>query len=209
MCKMNRSGLLASARIEGLDIHKGLELYEGSVPVYLEVLRAFFIQGPRQIATMRDALELWDLPRYGIEAHALKSAARGLGAISLGALAAQQEAAGKGGNEEAVRQDAGRLLSDYQALLEALDASGLAREAIDPPDDTPVEPEALHKQIAFAAERAESYDLSALEETLRELLRHPLEPSLSRELRAVLDMSAQCLYEETQEALRALLADHF
>lgn len=195
---------LASAQIEGLDIGKGLELYEGDEQVYIEVLHAFFAQGQRQIGVMRSALDGWDLPRYGIEAHALKSASRGLGAIELSVMAAAQEAAGKKDDEEAVRSGADALLASYQTLLDAVEASGLAREQTAPADHTPVESDALKERLAFALEHAGSYDLPSVEKTLRELLRHPLDSQLGEELRSVLDMCGQFMYDEVETALQEL-----
>lgn len=195
---------LASVRIEGLDIGKGLELYEGDEQVYLEILHAFFAQGQRQLDVMRGALDGGDLPRYGIEAHALKSASRGLGAIDLSVMAAAQETAGKKGDEDAVRSGAGALLTAYRALLDAIEVSGLARVQTAPADDTPVEPDALREQLAYALEHAGSYDLPSVEETLRELLRHPLEPRLDEELRSVLELCGQFMYDEVETTLQAL-----
>ena len=199
---MDLSQLLSRKAVEGLDIQKGIALYDGHISVYMEVLMAFYEQGPRQITAMQTALNAEDYVRYGIEAHALKSAARGIGAILLGEMAAESDGANKRGEMDVVKKRSGRLLRRYKALIDALTAIGLANAYDTGEKLGRIGTASLRDRLEEAAGQAADYDLTPVSATLRELLRHELDAPVATGLRAALSMSVQFQYEETEEALR-------
>ena len=202
---MDLTQLLSRRAVEGLDIQKGIALYDGRISVYMEVLVAFYEQGPRQIAAMRTALSAGDFARYGIETHALKSAARGIGAVMLGDLAAESDAARKLGDTDAMKKKSGRLLRRYKALIDALSGLGLSDTEGAGEKAGRIEAEEMRGRLEEASARAEGYDLSAVSDTLRDLLRYEMDAAITASLRSVLSLSLQFQYEETEQALREII----
>jgi HPt (histidine-containing phosphotransfer) domain-containing protein len=200
---MDLAHLLSRKAVEGLDIQKGIALYDGRISVYMEVLEAFHEQGLRQITAMRDALKAGDFMRYGIETHALKTAARGIGAIMLGELAAESDAAGKRGDREAVQKRSGRLLRRYKALIDALTTIGLgSQNGVMAERVGRIHASDLRRRLDAAVRSAANYDLTPVNETLRDLLRYELDAPVEEKLRFALSMSLQFQYEETEGTLR-------
>lgn len=203
---MDLAQLLSGKAVDGLDIQKGIALYDGRISVYMEVLHAFYEQGPRQLTVMQEALKEHDFVRYGIETHALKSAAYGVGATMLGDLAAESYAAGKSGDPGAVQRKSGRLLRKYRSMIDALTISGLMKEE-NAESAGPISTEDLRLRLTEAADMAGGYDLSAADGVLRALLRHTLARPTESRIQAIQKMAVLLQYEETEEALRKLIAE--
>lgn len=100
--------------LAGVEVQQGMN-YCGTAALYRKTLLLFRDQLPGRVARLRTALEAEDWADYTVEVHALKSAARWVGAMDLGAQAEALELAAKAG-------ETARLGAETPALLEACGA---------------------------------------------------------------------------------------
>ena len=107
------------ARGAALDFDKLLKYAAGDRSVALEVLQLFAAQSPEWLASLRAAETLKD---FTDTAHAVKGAARGIGAEALADAAAEAEAA-----TELALQD--RLLGEIESAIQTTLAAIRALEA--------------------------------------------------------------------------------
>lgn len=105
--------------IEGLDTKLALK-YLGNENLFWEVLKDFYrlIEKKADLIEKLAAEENWN--DYTVEVHALKSAARQIGAIDLSEKAAALEQAGKDENADFITPYTAPLLKDYRRFEEIL-----------------------------------------------------------------------------------------
>ncbi|MBQ6442909.1 MAG: response regulator [Lachnospiraceae bacterium] len=108
-------------RIPEIDAMEGLANCGGKES-YLTVLATFH----RTAAAKADEIEQYclagEMENYTIKVHALKSAARIIGAKTLSGLARELEDAGNAGDTEKIGKETGELLAQYRTLDEKLSA---------------------------------------------------------------------------------------
>ena len=100
--------------LAGIDAQRGMG-YCGTAGLYRKTLLLFRDQLPGRVERLRTALEVGAWEDYTVEVHALKSAARWVGAMDLGDQAQALELAAKAG-------ETGRLADETPALAEACEA---------------------------------------------------------------------------------------
>ena len=105
--------------IKGLHVPDGIQ-NSGSVPNFLFSLKLFCDTYKGNAEVLNEALDTGNLRLYTIKVHALSTSARIIGALELSALASSLEKAGERQDAEYIQENAGRLLTDYQALRDAL-----------------------------------------------------------------------------------------
>ncbi len=102
-----------------LDVDSGID-YTGSKEAYLDTVRVF----KESIDTKADELEEYyfkdDFENYGIKVHALKSAAKLIGAMELSEKARLMEEAAKNNDIDYLRDNNYELLSQYRAFKDTL-----------------------------------------------------------------------------------------
>ncbi len=111
----------------------GLE-YSGSLELYKKVVSEFADTGFSRADTIEGFFEAGDFRNYTIQVHALKSAARIVGATPLSLLAAALEDAGNAEDSIRIQNATPELLRQYRQLvreLEALLDEGKDKEEID------------------------------------------------------------------------------
>ncbi|MCR5088328.1 MAG: response regulator [Oscillospiraceae bacterium] len=84
--------------IHGVDMHRSLETYGGSVEIYHNILKTYCSDIREKEETLPAFFERRDTENFTIQVHALKSASRSVGAFDLGEDAYQLELAGKAGD---------------------------------------------------------------------------------------------------------------
>ena len=105
--------------IEGLDTAtavKGL----GGPQLYMTVLNEYYRAISSKAEVIKKYHEAGDIRNYTVEVHSLKSTSRQIGAMELGELAAQLEAAGKEYNTKLIDEKTDTMLAMYLALKEKL-----------------------------------------------------------------------------------------
>ncbi|MDR1546897.1 MAG: response regulator [Deltaproteobacteria bacterium] len=114
-----RESLFAKARLEGLDLARGLARFDGNEEVFVRMLRSYLRHLPVMIEDLLEpsAEALHD---YAVRVHGLKGASLGIGAVKVGELAFSLEKAAKAGEFETVLAENGRLLAAVEDLSREL-----------------------------------------------------------------------------------------
>jgi signal transduction histidine kinase/CheY-like chemotaxis protein/HPt (histidine-containing phosphotransfer) domain-containing protein len=137
--------------LPGVIVSDGLFNVGGSLPVYLDILAIFCRDALDRVKQITDALAVEDFGLYTTLVHALKSAARSIGARELGDAAAELEEAGRTRNTARINEKTGPFLEDLKTLSANISD--------------------LVSKTSAAGEIAETVDVSALRlETLKEAL---------------------------------------
>ena len=113
------SGMDWLYKTEGLSVPEGIKNC-GSAEAFLSTLNTFYNTLESNADEIENAYKNEDWGFYTVKVHALKSSARIIGAAKLSKLAESMENAGKENNIELIREDTGRLLTQYREYLERL-----------------------------------------------------------------------------------------
>lgn len=111
----------ANLTLGDLDLHYAIRLL-GNEKLLRDILMNFHKVIPTKTARIEECLQTQDWPAYTIEVHALKSAARQIGALQLSDMAAQLEKAGHQLDIATIQSGTKRLLAKYQSYQDILDA---------------------------------------------------------------------------------------
>ena len=129
--------------IHGVDMHRSLETYGGSVKIYHNILKTYYSDIREKEETLPGLFEKHDTENFTIQVHALKSASRSVGAYDLGEDAYTLEMAGKAGDWKTIEErfpalqtalhqmveDVGRYVKRY--LTKNSDSTGEFSESFD------------------------------------------------------------------------------
>jgi len=153
---------LEGKKVEGLDIAKGLERYDGDERLYLKTLRAY----ASSTASMLESLASFDkeeLNSYRITIHGIKGASYDINANEVGKLAEDLEEAATSGDHEYIEKhnpafvkSAGEFIQKINDLLAAI-----AAENPKPKKD---KPEKRFLQLLHDA--CENYDMTGIDEAM-------------------------------------------
>lgn len=112
--KLKRLGRIAEKIIiPKLDVLSALKL-AGDELLFWQILREYAKSIPRKAKVLQQHFDAKNWKNYTIEAHALKSFSRQVGATELADLAARMEQAGNNKDEDFIRENHGRMLEKYQ-----------------------------------------------------------------------------------------------
>ncbi|MCR4909319.1 MAG: response regulator [Lachnospiraceae bacterium] len=128
-------------------------------------------------ALLENALKDGDIRLYTVKVHALKSSARIIGAMELSKLCEELEEAGNKGNEDFIRDNNDRMLSDYRSFKEKLKP---LREASGEDERETVPAEVLSDAYEALKESIPQMDYDSVEMILKELKEYRL-PDQDRE----------------------------
>jgi HPt (histidine-containing phosphotransfer) domain-containing protein len=133
---------LAGKTVEGLDIVKGLERYDGDEDIYLKVLRSY-------AATVRSLLDIVEtftpekLTDYQIKIHGIKGASFDILAEPLGNLALELEKAAKAGdcnyieaNNKVFLVEARELVENVENVLALINAENPKPKKVKPDEES-------------------------------------------------------------------------
>ncbi len=171
----------------GLDLNDALE-YTGSPQHLLKFVKSFYESLDHKSDVIEEALSIGDLDLYAIKVHALKSAARIMGAKSLASLAKDLEYAAKDGDTDTVNSQTDALLDLYRSFKDKLVKI----------EDVTIEPEPAPSKLsisdtelsnAFDAIKkfVKEMDYDAIEMILAELSQYALPSDASDKVEAFSD----------------------
>ena len=194
--------------MDGIDVKQGITYCGGTTDGYLEVVRTFVSSAPNQMDIMRKSLENGDIPRVALEAHSLKSAAGGIGALALSEKAKAMEMAGKDGDVGYVSEHLSSLLDDYRCIVDTV-KSALPTSASKVGDSDemkqPVSAELLKETLERVIAAAEDYDLDSASDALCELDGYALDDSTASAVAAIQGAIRRFSYSNTVSEARLLL----
>ena len=99
---------------------EALERLDGNLALYNRVAAVFLKDTPNQLQKLESALQTSELTVAARVAHSLTSAARSIGAETLGALSAQLETALASRSEEAVRSCINEIRKEFGCVEQEL-----------------------------------------------------------------------------------------
>ncbi len=170
--------------IEGLDTKYALSIL-GSKSLFWEVLHDFYRVIEKKANTIKEKEEDADWPGYTVEVHALKSAARQIGALELSDLAAAMEEAGNARDIELIHEKTDSMLVMYRDFLTILDPY-VADEEVDKPKGTIHKP-ALIKMFRALSTSVEELDMDGMEEIVRQISKYEYNEEQTELLRKLRD----------------------
>jgi PAS domain S-box-containing protein len=107
-------------RIEGIDVEAGVYMTGGSANNYLKTLGIFRDDGIEKIKTIRNCVEMNDLPLYATHVHALKSASASIGASHISSMARSLESAAKNDDKDFVLKNTEKFIDELNLLFESI-----------------------------------------------------------------------------------------
>ncbi|GHV91340.1 hypothetical protein AGMMS50268_18430 [Spirochaetia bacterium] len=110
-------------RIPGIDTVQGMENTGGSLEGYRQILMVFCADAKERVPQIQSSLANGDYPRYTTMAHALKGAARTIGAMEFGDFAFRLEQAGKAHDQALMDAETNRLLEELRVLMDNISAA--------------------------------------------------------------------------------------
>ncbi len=99
-----------------LDVDTAMKFF-GNEDLFWKTLRVYYRNIEKKVQTIRNMVEQKDWTGYTIEVHALKSASKQIGAISLSEKAAAMEKAGNARDSAAIREGTEEMLAEYLGYL--------------------------------------------------------------------------------------------
>ncbi|MDR2599383.1 MAG: PAS domain-containing protein [Oscillospiraceae bacterium] len=158
------SVLLASKKIDGLDIARGIARYVDET-TYLGILRSY-VANTIPILTRIESVSSSTLVEYAIDIHGLKSSSRGIYANALGDMADRLETEAANNNYEYVATNNVLFLKAAYSLIDDI-GNMLYEIKSKTPSDIKDKPDKKVLEKMMAA--CENYDMDELDEAMHEL----------------------------------------
>jgi CheY-like chemotaxis protein/HPt (histidine-containing phosphotransfer) domain-containing protein len=162
-----RPSIMPVHAVEGLNITEGVRRC-GSEAMFLDVLRSYAVNTPQLLEQMRRLAET-DLAEYGVIAHGIKGASRGVGANALGDMAQDLEHAVKNNDWRKAREGFPPFLEAAEKLLCGI--GELLHELMPaaPEENKPLRPAPDPEELAALHKASLSCSHSVMEEHLHKL----------------------------------------
>lgn len=165
--------------VEGIDAEEGIKNSGGAIGFVFSA-QLFYDTIDENAKVIENAYRENDIKLYTIKVHALKSAARIMGAAKLSDLAKSLEDAGNNANLDYIASHNDELLSMYRSYKEKLAALG-NKETTDATDKEPISSDDLNSAYQALKEIAEQMDYDSAELVLAQLNDYTL-PQEDRDL---------------------------
>lgn len=201
---------MAEIFMNGVNIRDAVSRRNGGIEDYLELLNLFYLDGTNKCSYMEKLVSDENYKEYGIEAHALKSAAANIGAEALSKLAKEQEMAVKEGRIEQVLQEYSGLLSAYGNLIKEIEGV-LKKKQYGPFDEKraaglkPIEEETMAEQIRKALFELERFRSKEAAKIIQELLECAVPENVKEELEQIQILLKMYEDDKAEDALRELI----
>lgn len=145
-----------------------------SEELFWKVLKVFYRSIDKKVKLIRALVEQEDWAGYTVEVHALKNAAKQIGAMSLSEKAAALEIAGNARNIAAIRQDTGEMLEQYLGYLPVLEPFCMEEEE-DEAGKEGISDTALWECFRNMEAALDDLDMDRMEEVINEMSRYHYE----------------------------------
>jgi hypothetical protein len=163
--------LISDKSVEGLDIYKGIDRFDGDEESYITVLRSYASNTRNYLATIQN-VNAHTLRHYEITVHGIKGSSLGICADALGDMARDLEGAAKAGDFDYIAKHnpifleaAWKFISDLEAVLAAIEA-----ENPKPKKDKPSKEVLLH-----LLEACDEYNMDGVDEAMAEITAYEYE----------------------------------
>ena len=112
---------MAGIFMEGVNLREAVKRNDGDLNSYLDLINMFYVDGSKKVVQLEKLLIDGDYQTYGIEAHALKSAAANIGAERLSDKAKIHELAVKDSKFDYVTEYHNELIVSYKKILDEIE----------------------------------------------------------------------------------------
>jgi len=167
--------------VDGITVEEGIK-NAGGISNYLFSLNLFLDTIDDNTKVLRDAYEGGETRLYTIKVHALKSAARIIGALPLSAKAADLEDAGNRGDQDFIRAHHDLLMEEYEAFREKLGGLHAVEEEADHHKEM-IPAEELHGAYEALSDVIPQMDYDSVEMILEQLKEYRLPPEDERKMK--------------------------
>lgn len=106
--------------VEGIDMDVAKHFFGNDAELFLEVISSFYNSGLHKKQELSTAYYVKEWDTYALEAHALKSAAKSIGAVVFAEEALELELAAKNKDEQTIRRKHKIFMQHLQRLMECL-----------------------------------------------------------------------------------------
>lgn len=157
----------------GLNIQSGIQYSRGDMEFYEELLTRFAQDAERKSVEMVDFYEKEDFANYRILVHALKSAAKMVGADDLSEMARKVEEAAKNSDVAYIKGHHEELLEKYHemehGILDVFDFGETVSVQEDSGDCTEISTDELVRRLAELKESLDTYEADKAEALMSEM----------------------------------------
>lgn len=140
----------------------------GSEKLFWKTLKVYYNSIEKKANTIKAMVENKDWTGYTIEVHALKSASKQIGAVSLSRKAAAMEKAGNARDSKAIHSHTDEMLKQYLGYLSVLEPF-CAEEEEDEAQKKQVSKEILEQHFERISAAIEDLDMDQVEEVIAEM----------------------------------------
>lgn len=140
----------------------------GNEQLFWTVLKEYYRVIEKKVHLIKSLEEQEDWPAYTIEVHALKSASKQIGAMSLSEKAAAMEKAGNAKDGETIHKCTDEMLKQYSGYLSVLQPFCEEEEKTDLQKETASD-DVLHKYFEEMQAAIEDLDMDRMEEVIRKM----------------------------------------
>lgn len=140
----------------------------GSEKLFWSVLKDYYRVIDKKSKLIKEMMDKEDWPRYTIEVHALKSASKQIGAISLSERAAAMEKAGNAREVEQIRQCTDEMLQQYRGYLSILEPF-CSEQQEDDIGKQDISLDMLHELFAEMRDALDNLDFDCMESVISKM----------------------------------------
>lgn len=140
----------------------------GNEKLFWSVLKDYYRVIDKKSKLIKELMDKEDWPGYTIEVHALKSASKQIGAISLSEKAAAMEKAGNEGEVEQIRQCTDEMLQQYRGYLSILEPFFIEQQE-DDDGKQDISPDMLYELFAEMRDALDNLDIDCMESVISKM----------------------------------------
>lgn len=161
------------AQLENAGIHtqSGIQYCRGDKTFYVELLSQFARESASKETRIWDFYQQNDLENYRIQVHALKSAAKMVGADDLSEMARQAEEAAKNRDESYIREHQEELMAGYRDVVQHIEEVLGSDEDIPKETLTEISGDELVRCLGELKESLVAYEIDRAESLISEMCR--------------------------------------
>ncbi len=203
--------MVPSQKTQLIDIQKGLIFSGGNEVGYADVLHVCLTAGDKNIAKIRRYVAEQNWRLFTIEVHALKSIAKGIGAMPLSEGSHQMESAGKRQDSKYITENISQYWMLFDATMRRIHELLETELRFKPPADlpggewSPQESVQLKTVLLDALAALESYDAAHAARCLQKLNAREWEQEIADAIRAISGFVDQYDYDQGIAAIKNLL----
>lgn len=208
--QINMDGGFSGYAKYNLDIDKALELMDGEMAIFLEMVDVFIKDKPGKREKMVNALNAGDMPNYAILVHALKSNARTVGAFVLGNMAYAEELESKANNIAFIEADHEALFAEWDKAVAGMEAlineRGGSESEEEPAGELKLmERDEYEEKLLIAMACIEEFQQEQAMEILQDIKNHLVPDSLTECVDTTLKLLDDFMYDEAKDIIKDYL----